>query len=278
MFKDVCEKMIDAFSEEVPKAENEYMDEEGFLRCAVCHGRVEMIVSVPELNIPERKVRCVCSCYTKEEEAHKEREWQQEIARMRRICFAEANMYNWTFENDDRRNAKLSDAAMRYAEMFEDFKKDSKGLLFYGSVGTGKTYYAACIANRLIDKGCPCLMTSVSKITNELQGMFEGKQDYINNLNRYPLLIIDDLGHERKTEYMNEIMYNVIDSRYKSGLPFIITTNLTADEIKKPQELAYSRIYDRLLERCFPIEVAGGSRRRQNLKDTHADVKAKLGL
>ena len=277
MIKDVCEKMIDKISEDMPKAEREYMDQEGFLRCAVCHERVEYMACVPELGI-ERKVRCICSCMVKERDAHKEQERQQDIERMRRICFKEANMYDWTFENDDRRNAQLSDAVERYAEMFENFKKDSKGLLIYGPVGTGKTYYAACIANRLIDKGIPVLMTNFSTLTNELHGMHEGKQTYINSLNRYPLLILDDLGIERKTEYMVEMVYNIIDSRYRSGLPFIITTNLTADEIKKPQDVAYSRIYDRILERCFPIEVAGGSRRRQSLKDTHADVKAKLGL
>jgi DNA replication protein DnaC len=97
-------------------------------------------------------------------------------------------------------------------------------------------------------------------------------------LNDFDLLIIDDLGAERKSEYMQETVFNIIDSRYRSGLPFIITTNLTADEIKKPQEVSFQRIYDRILERCFPVEVTGQSRRRQALKDTHADVKAMLGL
>lgn len=282
MFKDVCENMINSFSENVPRAEKEYLDEEGILRCAVCHDRVEFMAGVPELNIPARKVRCICSCVQKERDAHKERERQQEIERMRNVCFDEAEMHEWTFGNDDRRNAKMSDAMERYAEMFEDFKKESKGLLLYGPVGTGKSYYAASIANRLIDKGVPVIMTDFSTLINNLQGMFEGKQEYISNLNRYPLLIIDDLGIERKTEYVVEIVYNVINSRYKSGLPFIITTNISPEEIKKPQDVAYSRIYDRILERCFPVEVkvdvAGGSRRRQKLKDTHADVKARLGL
>ena len=91
-------------------------------------------------------------------------------------------------------------------------------------------------------------------------------------------MIIDDLGAERKSEFMQEQVFNIIDSRYRSGLPFIITTNLTADEIKKPQDVGYSRIYDRILERCHPVEVTGASRRRQNVKDTYFDVKEKLGL
>lgn len=277
VFKDVCESMIDKYSAEMQRTEKEYLDDEGFLRCAICHERVELIASIPELGI-ERKVRCICSCIQKERDAYKERERQQSIARMRSTCFEEANMYNWTFKNDDRRNEKISDAMIRYADMFEFFKKESKGLMIYGPVGTGKSYYAACIANRLIDNEIPCFMTNTLRITNELQGKFEGKQEYIDSLNKYPLLIIDDLGIERNTEYMNEIVYNIIDSRYKSGLPFIVTTNLTAEQIKKPQEVAYTRIYDRVLERCHPVKVEGGSRRRESLKASYKETNELLGL
>ena len=77
---------------------------------------------------------------------------------------------------------------------------------------------------------------------------------------------------------LTDTVFSIIDSRYRSGLPFIITTNLSAEEIKKNGDIGYSRIYDRILERCFPIEVKGESRRRQNLKNNFADVKERLGL
>ena len=187
-------------------------------------------------------------------------------------------MKEWSFANDDRKNPRISDAMMRYADNFPEFLKSGKGLLLHGTVGTGKTYLAACIANRLIDNGYSAMMTNFARLTNKIQGMYEGKQEYIDSLNRYALLVIDDLGAERKSEFMQEMVFNIIDSRYRAGLPFIVTTNLTADEIKNPSDIGYSRIYDRVLERCHPVEVSGQSRRKQSVRDTYNTTKDILGL
>lgn len=269
------EKMFDDLSASIQKPENEYIGEDGLLHCSKCHRATQVVVEFLDI---KKTVRCICDCKVKEIEEEEERKRQEENNRKRRLCFAETNMADWTFANDDRKNPKMSDAMMRYADKFREFMRDGKGLLLYGTVGTGKTYYSACIANSLIDKGYAVLMTNFARLTNQLQGMYEGKQAYIDSLNDFDLLIIDDLGAERKSEFMQEQVFNIIDSRYRSGLPFIITTNLTAEEIKKPQDVSFQRIYDRILERCFPIEVSGVSRRRETLRETHADVKAMLGL
>jgi DNA replication protein DnaC len=187
-------------------------------------------------------------------------------------------MWKWTFANDDRKDPKLSDAMQNYVKNFTQFKKEGKGLLLYGTVGTGKTYYSACIANALIDEEVSVYMTNFTKILNILLDKNADKQKYLDTLNRYTLLIIDDLGAERSTPFAREQVFNVIDSRYRSGLPLIVTTNLTADELKKPQEVEYSRIYDRILERCHPVKVEGVSRRRESLKDNFSDTQKLLGL
>lgn len=271
---DVFDKMTDQISEGVPHSPAEYM-KDGLMHCSVCHKKTQTVVEF--LGI-KKTVRCICDCRKAELEADKERERQEERLRQRRVCFAETNMMDWTFANDDRRNEKLSDAMMRYCDNFEEFRREGKGLLLHGTVGTGKTYLAACIANRLIDNGYSVLMTNFSRLTNQIQGTFDGKQEFIDSMNKYTLLIIDDLGIERKTEFMQEMVYNIIDSRYRSGLPFIVTTNLTTDEIKKPQDIGYTRIYDRVLERCHPVAVEGISRRRQAVKESFHDMQAKLGL
>ena len=267
--------ITDKISDNVPKAKSEYIGEDGLLHCGTCHQKVQ--TEVEFLGV-KRVVRCICDCVRKEQDAQKEKERRQELDRQRRICFAETNMSHWTFENDDGKNAKMSAAMKNYVKHFTEFRKDGKGLLLYGTVGTGKTYFAACIANSLIDKGYRVLMTNFARLTNQIQGKFDDKQEYIDSLNRYTLLIIDDLGAERSSEFMQEMVFHIIDSRYRSGLPFIITTNLTADEIKKPQDVGRSRIYDRILERCHPVKVEGVSRRRESIKNNFGQTQRLLGL
>ena len=273
---DAIDSLINSISEKAPVAENTYMGEDGLQRCSVCNSKVETIIKHPFTN-EERKVRCRCACKTEMDE-FKERQQQEDLERRKRICFAESNMFNWTFANDDGKNAKISNAMKNYVKNFTEFKQQGKGLLLYGSVGTGKTFLAACIANALIEEGYSVLMTNFARLTNSIQGTFEGKNEIIDSLQRYTLLIIDDLGAERKSEYMQETVFSIIDARYRSGLPMIITTNLTAEELRQPQEVGYARIYDRILERCFPVIVNGESRRNKAGKESYLDIKEKLGL
>ena len=123
-------------------------------------------------------------------------------------------------------------------------------------MGTGKSFIAGCIANALLDKGVPVLMTNFARLLNKLTDMYSGDRNaYIDSFKRYPLLIIDDLGMERNSEFVREQVFSVIDSRYRSQLPMIVTTNLSLEELKDPTDLPRTRIYDRVMERCMPICV-----------------------
>jgi DNA replication protein DnaC len=186
-------------------------------------------------------------------------------------------MQDWTFANDDGEGGQIISIARRYVENFDKMREDGKGLLLFGGVGCGKTYASACIANALIDKGIPCMVTNFARIANTVQGTFE-KQEVYDSFNRYSLLVLDDLAAERKTEYMQEIVFSVIDSRYRAKLPTIVTSNLTAEAIKNPADVAYQRIFSRLLEMCVPIEVKGEDRRRKILKDSFSEYSELLGI
>ena len=77
---------------------------------------------------------------------------------------------------------------------------------------------------------------------------------------------------------MLEIVYNVIDARYRAKLPLIVTTNLTREELMHPADIRYQRIFSRLFEMCTPIEIAGKDRRKEALKNDIAATKQLLGL
>lgn len=268
-------EMIDNLSNSVPIPNDEYLGEDGFLHCSVCHAKTQTKI---EIFGREKKVRCICQCRQKEIDAHKKQDEEKEIERRRKICFSGTDMRDWNFANDDLKNPVLSATMKRYADNFAEHRQDGTGLLMWGGCGTGKTYYAACIANELITKGYSVHMTNFATLINRIQGTFDEKQDIINDLNRYSLLIIDDLGAERRSEYMQEAVFNIIDARYRTGKPLIITTNLSINEIKNPPSVNYGRIYDRIIERCFPIHVDGNSRRRDKVKESYYEMKRKLGL
>ena len=141
-------------------------------------------------------------------------------------------------------------------------------LLLWGDVGTGKSFFAGCIANALLEQCVPVLMTNFAKLLNALSGMYtDDRNAYIDSLNRYSLLIIDDLGVERSSTFAQEQVFHVIDSRYRSGKPLIVTTNLTLDELKHTEDTAKRRIYDRILERCVPIRINNLNIRQKNAQE-----------
>ena len=107
---------------------------------------------------------------------------------------------------------------------------------------------------------------------------FGEKRDYLNSMRKYKLLVIDDLGTERDTEFMNEVVFSVIDERQVSQLPLIVTTNLTGEELKHPKSVHSERIFSRLFEMCIPVEVKGKDRRKLKLRDADKDLKELLGL
>lgn len=271
---------IQKLSASVPEPVGEtYLGKDGLLRCKKCGGRRETIITLFE---EERKVRCICTCQKEaleaEEERRRNKECVRKIERIRASGFQDQQLTEWTFHNDDGSQPVAMTAARNYVANFKKFKEDGRGLLLYGGVGTGKTYIAAAIANALIDEAIPALVTNFARIAYKLQESFAGRQAYLDNLNRFDLLVIDDLAAERRTEYMQEIVFNVIDARYRSGLPMVITTNLSLGALRKPETAAESRVYDRILEKCFPLEVAGQSHRKKALKRNYDEMKEILGV
>lgn len=266
-------------SEVVPQA-GDYKGDDGLIYCGKCKTAKQV-----EINVRGTILRphCMCECEAKavklQEDSEKAENLKEEIERTRKNGFPDPELMQWTFANDDRANEKASDISHRYCTHFLSMKEKGKGILYLGNCGTGKTFLAACVANELINQGFSALMTNFSRLVNIIFGLKEGKQNYIDSLNSYDLLIIDDLGVERQSEYVAEIVQNIVDSRYRAGLPLIITTNLTPKDFSADSsDIAKSRLYSRISEMCLPVVVSGSDRRKKNSAACDSELKKLLGL
>lgn len=223
----------------------------GLLYCGKCHTPKECRFNYGGAL---RIMGCVCECRNKLYEAEREHDRQEEerlkVDSLRLTGIADKGLRNCRFENAN--SSDLIEKCRRYAERWGNVCSENMGMLLWGDTGGGKTFAAACIANAVIDMGHPVMITSFPRI---LSAGFDEREELLRKIRKFSLLVLDDLGAERETEAALETVYAVIDERYKSGKPLIVTTNLPLKEIQDPKDMTHRRIYDRVLEMCTPVLV-----------------------
>ncbi len=265
---DMFQMLVNAVEKNVGINDGSYVDEsDGLIHCEKCKGAMQHLVEIQDkqFRVP---VMCDCRRAINEEKQDKQkmREEMQRLHALKSASLMDAKFFSSTFATYDKNkhNARQFKICKRYADKFTVMVERNQGLLLYGGIGTGKTHTAACIANTLMSRFVPVVMTSFVKILQNTQN-FRSDDDedkFMTRLMRPKLLIIDDLGAERSTDYALEKVYNVIDSRYRSGKPMILTTNLTPAEMQAAADIRYSRIYDRVFEVCYPVEFTSPSWRK----------------
>lgn len=276
---EVFEKLVAESEKKANFSQEDYLVE-GLLHCGKCGTPKQIrIQAFGEIQMPYIPCACEEERYRREEEELENLKKSQKIAKIRSECFIDKRLTAWTFSNDDHAgNPAVMNSVYQYARHFQEMLQNGKGLLLYGTQGVGKSYAAACVANAVIDQGYSCVMTNFPRIINIISGMYQGKQEYIDELCRHDLLIIDDLSAERSTDYADEIVMNVIDTRCTFGLPLIVTTNLTADEMKHAGSISKKRIYSRLFEMTIPLEYTGDDRRKYTMLANYERYKELLNL
>ena len=266
-----------------PENPNDYIGADGLLYCGTCGKQKQCR---PFKNNPETVVSCVCDCIKAQMEKILAERILDEKERRRQLCFKTPDAISETgtpqftvkadisstFDADDSPESESSKVARGYADQFTD---GADWLLFCGTNGIGKSFYSACICNALIDKGYRCRFTSVSEISAELWDA-ESKQGVITGLAAYDLVVLDDFGAERDTEYMREIQFNVLDSLLRFGRSCIITTNLSAAEIMDPKDAGLKRIYSRIYERSIPVQCKGEDRRKKAMFESASEKLRRL--
>ena len=215
----------------MPEPED-YTGEDGLLYCGKCRKPKERYFPEGKQLFGRDRHPAECDCQRAEREkreaAEKRRTHLEAVRRLKQRGFTNEAMQEWTFANDNGFTPQMN-YAHAYVDEWEAMKADNIGYLLWGGCDSGKSYLAGCIANALMEKE-----------------------------------VLDDLGIERDTEYAHEHVYNVIDSRYRSGKPLIVTTNLPLEALQHPKDTPHARIYSRVIEMCVPIRCTG----RQNRKVT----------
>ncbi len=252
--------------ERITKETGDYV-KDGLLMCGKCDTPKECILTIDNLNV---KVPCLCRCAKKERDARinaeKTKKRQEYINKLRAQGIKDKAVRSWTFEAS--KPNKYIEFAKRYVNQWERVKENNIGLIFYGDTGRGKSHISACIANALIDRGVRVIYRTEADMLDELFDATD-KEAYTERLSSAELLIIDDFGTGRSTEYAVEQRKKIIDKRYYSAKPTIITTNYTPNAFDNPKSTDEKRIFERIKAMAQFIEVKG-----ENLRQNEASEKA----
>jgi len=236
---------------------------------------------IPELNI-DSWVQPVCKCVT-ELETKRIREFEQfEKQQAIRKLFSISNLgekfAQATLENFKHREGTelVFKATKQFIEEFPNWKQEA--LLIWGTYGNGKTHLGASVTNALNEKGYIVVFQSVPELLRRIRSTFgkgqkESEHQIMKALLECDLLVLDDIGAEKLTDWVQETMFDIIDGRYRRKLPTFCTSNL------KPVELADQigvRSYDRLVETSLIVENKATSYRRELAKNRMKEFEESL--
>ncbi len=254
-------------------AEGDHVGEDGLLYCGKCNTPRQKRIEIGGQSVV---VGCICRCEVEKrerEEAAKKEEQQRQIIEYRREkCISDPAYRRLNFAADNGSCPKAVEAARWYSENFGQLKAENKGLMFMGTVGTGKTFASCCIANELIDRGYDVWLTTMLPLLRSA-GNFSQCDSVFERIQRVDLLVLDDFGTTKNSERNMELLFEIVDARARSGKPLIITTNLIPAQLKDPADLSLARIYDRVIAMCScersPVVLNGNSIRGQIARGKH---------
>jgi len=262
------------------------IDKNEFIECEYCKNKLYRKIIEWELYGTKRTItldyeRCECNdaqIYWNEYdlkklkmlEEEKKLELMQEFSkRVERIIknskMSKRNL-NYKFDNFvlNTSNKKVFNNLKNYSEkLVKGIEK--KGLILVGNNGVGKTHLACSIANKLIENGTPIIYGTLINLLAELRNSYDtdnniSEMEIIKLYENVDLLIIDDLGKEKPSEWGLEKLFTIVNSRYENNLPVIITTNYNQNSLMERLSLngeieTAKSIISRLYEMCYLVKI-----------------------
>ncbi|HEY0317022.1 MAG TPA: ATP-binding protein [Solirubrobacterales bacterium] len=169
--------------------------------------------------------------------------------------------------SDMARDLQTKIAVMEVRAFVDDLDArldDGRGLWLFGDTGTGKTTLAMLISKAALESGRTVAIYSLPKLLARIRRTYDsepGGDSYLSffeRLTSVDLLHIDDLGAEKRSDWVLEQLYALINERYETQRSVLITTNLPHPEL---EEQIGPRTVSRLTQICDEVEVRGDDRR-----------------
>lgn len=262
----------------------EDVERDGIIYCGSCGAPKQAWIDWPadeNGNVKRELLPVTCACeqerYERDKEQRRKEKFEISLSLNRKIIGSDdRSLSGQNFEADDAPQSPISVTVRRYVEHWDEMRKDNIGILFFGSKGTGKSFYAASVVNALAEKGVMAGFATMPSLMSLLQGKWD-KTEIMDAICRFQLLVLDDIGAERASSYSAETAYNIINARYESRKPTIVTTNVALADMQKETDPWYSRIYDRLSEMCpIRLKMTGESRRNKIYEERRDKARAIL--
>lgn len=214
----------------------------------------------------------LCAEIIRKEQEYKEAE-KQKADKLNKLLDSSGIMRGkfcrMTFDSFEKQHqGKAFEAAKKYAEEFGTVTKN--GLFFYGKAGAGKTHLAVSIARCIIEqKQIAVKFARVIDLLMDIRRTYnadeyfrtENETELLKKYSTVPLLILDDLGAEKTSEWARQILYQIVDSRWIDDKPIIITSNLTLRELAERFD---DRISSRIGGSCEVFEAKSHDYRIEN--------------
>lgn len=168
--------------------------------------------------------------------------------------------------SDLQDNPGLLKMCNAYVDGWEKVKSEGWGLYLWGNVGAGKTHTATAIANELIERHFVTVMfVSVADVAARVKKTFDSTQkdqdeSLFEDMKKAELLVLDDLGMEKPTDWLKEQLFLVINERYEKQMPIVVTSNQSLEDLAKAH---FPQVASRLVEMCKAVKFTGEDRRKK---------------
>jgi len=234
--------------------DREYIGEDGELYCLVCSRPKSATVT---MECGER-VRTNCPCLCRQEAIQQRKTELKEYgkqmkAKLQRDKFVDHPAYRSSvFSRDDGRRPDLTDTFRRLADEYAE-KGCDQGLILTGPHGCGKTFYAACVVNTLLEKGMNVQMLLAGEAVDKMRNS-DANAEFVSQLYECDLLVLDDLHDSFYKDRSIDVIRDIVTRRRVAKKPTWFTTTLSEKFIKNPPPIWRESMQAVLqIARVFPV-------------------------